>query len=86
MKLFMCLVRSELICETVKARFDYTATDEEEFDFRGGDVIAVTATPDNGWWSGELLDEARRVEGRNVFPRNFVRPVTGHTAILFYGQ
>ncbi|KAF8161367.1 hypothetical protein B0H34DRAFT_700652 [Crassisporium funariophilum] len=56
----------------VKALYDYTATIEEEFDFQAGDVIAVTATPDDGWWSGELLDEARRVEGRNVFPSNFV--------------
>ncbi|KAH9485613.1 Septation protein imp2 [Psilocybe cubensis] len=56
----------------VKALYDYTATIHEEFDFQAGDVIAVTATPDDGWWSGELLDEARRVEGRNVFPSNFV--------------
>ncbi|KIM40368.1 hypothetical protein M413DRAFT_446555 [Hebeloma cylindrosporum] len=56
----------------VKALYEYQATIEEEFDFQPGDVIAVTATPDDGWWSGELLDEARRVEGRNVFPSNFV--------------
>jgi SH3 domain len=57
---------------TVKALYDYTATIQEEFDFQAGDVIAVTATPDDGWWSGELLDENRRVEGRHVFPSNFV--------------
>jgi len=56
----------------VKALYDYQATIQEEFDFQAGDVIAVTATPDDGWWSGELLDEARREEGRNVFPSNFV--------------
>ncbi|KAJ7647884.1 SH3 domain-containing protein [Roridomyces roridus] len=56
----------------VKALYDYTATIDEEFDFQAGDVIAVTATPDDGWWSGELLDEARREEGRHVFPSNFV--------------
>ncbi|KAJ7799960.1 SH3 domain-containing protein [Mycena olivaceomarginata] len=56
----------------VKALYDYTATIGEEFDFQAGDVIAVTATPDDGWWSGELLDEARREEGRHVFPSNFV--------------
>ncbi|EAU91803.1 SH3 domain-containing protein [Coprinopsis cinerea okayama7 len=56
----------------VKALYDYTATIDEEFDFQAGDVIAVTATPDDGWWSGELLDENRRVEGRHVFPSNFV--------------
>lgn len=56
----------------VKALYDYTATIDEEFDFQSGDVIAVTATPDDGWWSGELLDEARREEGRHIFPSNFV--------------
>ena len=56
----------------VKALYDYTATTDEEFDFQAGDVIAVTETPDDGWWSGELLDEARRKEGRNIFPSNFV--------------
>ncbi|KAG5644505.1 hypothetical protein DXG03_008247 [Asterophora parasitica] len=56
----------------VKALYDYNATIEEEFDFQAGDVIAVTATPDDGWWSGELLDEARREEGRHIFPSNFV--------------
>lgn len=56
----------------VKALFDYQATIEEEFDFQAGDVIAVTATPEDGWWSGELLDEARRQPGRHIFPSNFV--------------
>lgn len=56
----------------VKALYDYQATIPEEFDFQSGDIIAVTATPDDGWWSGELLDEARREVGRNVFPSNFV--------------
>ncbi|KAJ7496597.1 SH3 domain-containing protein [Mycena latifolia] len=56
----------------VKALYDYGATTAEEFDFQAGDVIAVTSTPDDGWWSGELLDEQRREDGRHVFPSNFV--------------
>ena len=48
------------------------ATIEEEFDFQEGDIIAVTATPEDGWWSGELLDETRRQPGRHIFPSNFV--------------
>ncbi|VDC02787.1 unnamed protein product [Peniophora sp. CBMAI 1063] len=56
----------------VKALYDYSATIPEEFDFQQGDIIAVTATPEDGWWSGELLDEARRVPGRHIFPSNFV--------------
>ncbi|KAJ4471517.1 SH3 domain-containing protein [Lentinula aciculospora] len=57
----------------VEAMYDYTATIDEEFNFQAGDIIAVTDIPDDGWWSGELLDEARREEGRHVFPSNFVR-------------
>ncbi|KAI0069934.1 hypothetical protein K474DRAFT_1713771 [Panus rudis PR-1116 ss-1] len=56
----------------VKAMYDYQATIDEEFDFQAGDIIAVTDTPEDGWWSGELLDEARRQPGRTVFPSNFV--------------
>jgi hypothetical protein len=65
----------ELIHEqiyAVQALYDYQATIDEEFDFQAGDIIAVTATPEDGWWSGELLDEARRQRGRHVFPSNFV--------------
>ncbi|OCH92060.1 hypothetical protein OBBRIDRAFT_824978 [Obba rivulosa] len=56
----------------VQALYDYQATIDEEFDFQAGDIIAVTATPEDGWWSGELLDDARRQPGRHVFPSNFV--------------
>lgn len=58
---------------SVQALYDYQATIDEEFDFQAGDVIAVTATPEDGWWSGVLLDENRRQHGRHVFPSNFVR-------------
>lgn len=57
----------------VTALYDYQAVIDEEFDFQTNDVIAVTATPEDGWWSGELLDEARKQPGRHVFPSNFVR-------------
>jgi len=56
----------------VKALYDYQATIDEEFDFQAGDVIAVTSTPDDGWWTGELLDDSRRIPGRTIFPSNFV--------------
>ncbi len=57
---------------TVKALYDYQATTPEEFDFQTGDIIAVTATPDDGWWSGVLLDDTRRIPGRTTFPSNHV--------------
>ncbi|KAJ1030461.1 hypothetical protein NDA16_001370 [Ustilago loliicola] len=56
----------------VKALYDYQATNPEEFSFTTGDVIAVTHTEADGWWQGELLDEARRKVGANTFPSNFV--------------
>ncbi|KAG8776029.1 hypothetical protein FRC15_000179 [Serendipita sp. 397] len=56
----------------VKALYDYNATIPEEFDFQAGDVIAVLATPDDGWWQGILLDDSRRQPGRTTFPSNFV--------------
>ncbi|WVR04978.1 hypothetical protein IAU60_001990 [Kwoniella sp. DSM 27419] len=54
----------------VKALYDYSAQSAAEFDFQANDIIAVTSTPEDGWWSGELLDEARRVPGRTDFPSN----------------
>jgi SH3 domain len=72
----------------VRALYDYYATIPEEFDFQANDIIAVTATPEDGWWSGELLDESRRVPGRHIFPSNYVW-TQQHTAdgreVLFYG-
>ncbi len=56
----------------VKALYDYQATIDEEFNFQAGDIIAVTATPEDGWWRGELVDEKKRQHGRYVFPSNFV--------------
>lgn len=64
---------SPFVSLTVQALYDYTATIPEEFGFQAGDVIAVTATPEDGWWSGELMDEARRVPGKHIFPSNFVK-------------
>ena len=69
-KVFKSVSRHPLFL--VKALYDYTASIEEEFDFQAGDIIAVISTPEDGWWSGELLDEARRQRGRHVFPSNFV--------------
>jgi hypothetical protein len=36
-----------------------SATLGSEFDFQEGDIIAVTATPPDGWWSGKLDSMAR---------------------------
>ncbi|GMK55472.1 hypothetical protein CspeluHIS016_0205280 [Cutaneotrichosporon spelunceum] len=55
----------------VRALFPYQAVGPFEFDFQKDDIIAVTSTPSDGWWSGELLDESRRQPGRTDFPSNF---------------
>jgi hypothetical protein len=63
-------VRERELITDVKALYDYQAQSAAEFDFQAGDIIAVTNTPEDGWWSGELLDEARRQAGRTDFPSN----------------
>lgn len=67
---FPCITFSDT--SIVKALYDYVAQIDEEFDFQAGDVIAVTSTPEDGWWTGVLLDDSRRIPGRTVFPSNFV--------------
>ncbi|KAJ7645985.1 hypothetical protein DFH06DRAFT_1476591 [Mycena polygramma] len=59
--------------QVLRALFDYQATIDEEFDFQQGDIIAVAATPEDGWWSGELLHDSRRVPGKHIFPSNFIQ-------------
>lgn len=56
----------------VTALYDYQATTDEEFSFTTNDIIAVWETNPDGWWMGELLDDARRRPGANTFPSNFV--------------
>lgn len=60
----------------VKAMYDYSASSTEEFSFQLGDIIAVTGTDPDGWWTGELLDERRRERGRETFPSNFTTLLT----------
>lgn len=57
----------------VVALYDYAATIDDEFDFQTGDIIGVADAPEDGWWSGELMDFTRREAGRHLFPSNFVR-------------
>ncbi|CAO1636708.1 unnamed protein product [Parajaminaea phylloscopi] len=60
----------------VKAMYDYSASSAEEFSFQQGDIIAVTGTDPDGWWTGELLDERRRERGKETFPSNFTTLLT----------
>ncbi|KAG6805803.1 hypothetical protein H0H92_013929, partial [Tricholoma furcatifolium] len=56
----------------VKARQEYTATTSDHLSFKNGDVIAVTNAGDGIRWRGDLVDEARREEGRHFSPRTHV--------------
>jgi hypothetical protein len=58
----------------VKALYDYTATIPEEFDFKAGDMIAVTRVSKSGWWIGEPpnLAEDPEKSGKRIFPSNYV--------------
>ena len=65
---------SDKYCSLTKAKAiaDHEATLDEEFDFKKGDLIAVTAILNDGWWRGELQDEARRQPGQYLFPSHLV--------------
>ncbi|KAH8110556.1 hypothetical protein DFH11DRAFT_1514188, partial [Phellopilus nigrolimitatus] len=56
----------------VRAKHDYFATSAKEFSFEAGDVIAVTATPDDGWWCGVHVGSALRIPGKTRFPSKFI--------------
>ncbi|CAA7260508.1 unnamed protein product [Cyclocybe aegerita] len=56
----------------VKTDFPFMGVDPLDLSFDAGDIIAVTATPDDGWWHGEPVNESKRVAGKYVFPSNFV--------------
>jgi hypothetical protein len=45
---------------------------DSEFDFQVGDIIAVTHTPPDGWWSGKLIAPLPR-DKRADFSRSIRR-------------
>ncbi|KAJ7678586.1 hypothetical protein B0H14DRAFT_3682987 [Mycena olivaceomarginata] len=53
---------------TVKALFDYRATIDEEFDFQEGDIIAVTATPEDGGGAASCWTTGGAFRG-NIYSR-----------------
>ncbi|CAG8460659.1 12754_t:CDS:10 [Ambispora gerdemannii] len=57
----------------VTTLYDYRATIPEEISFTAGDILAVLAMQDDGWWEGEILDVSRKVRG--LFPSNFTTPL-----------
>lgn len=51
----------------VEALYDHTADDEDELNFKVGDMVEVLEMPDGGWWKGRCHGE----EG--LFPVNYVK-------------
>ena len=57
----------------VKALGDLRAASFGQMNLLKGDIIAVVAAADNGWWTGELVDDGRRMGSWGaVFPKTFV--------------
>ncbi|KAI0740983.1 hypothetical protein C8Q76DRAFT_853201 [Earliella scabrosa] len=57
----------------VKALGDLQAASFGHMNLLKGDMIAVVAVAVNGWWTGELVDDGRRMGSWGaVFPRTFV--------------
>ena len=65
-----------------KATSDYEAMLAEEFDFKKGDVIAVTAMPDDGWWRGELQDMWTYTEDGSLDTKDVIVEVDGDGNVI----
>lgn len=53
----------------VKALYDFIAEEQDELNFRAGDIIEVVDQPESFWWVGQL-------RGRTgLFPTNYITPL-----------
>ncbi|KAI9138973.1 hypothetical protein BKA69DRAFT_1088331, partial [Paraphysoderma sedebokerense] len=59
----------------VRALYDYNAQIPEELDLDRGQVLAVLATQEDGWWIAEL--QIGRQKRRGYIPSNFVEEYIG---------
>ena len=57
---------------TVEAQYSYRGAEASDMDLEPGDLIAVLATPETGWWIGKQLTEERDIPGKTIFPSNYV--------------
>ncbi|KAI1783199.1 hypothetical protein LXA43DRAFT_1067888 [Ganoderma leucocontextum] len=55
----------------VRATVPYHASEPGDLELLEGDIVGVTALREDGWASGEPVDEARRQLGRYLLPSNF---------------
>ena len=60
----------------VVANYDFAPQDNEELEFRRGEIITVVEKKDPNWWTGEIMRDNNRV-CRGYFPMTYVSPYTG---------
>ncbi|EGC35502.1 hypothetical protein DICPUDRAFT_92017 [Dictyostelium purpureum] len=57
--------------DSVRALYDYNATEENEITFKANDLIKVVLKDESGWWQGSVVgDPTGRV---GSFPSNFIK-------------
>ena len=56
----------------MKAVSNYTGADDKDLTFSVGDVIEVSKTSNDGWWTGRLVNGRKRQRDRRLFPANLV--------------
>eukprot|EP01132_Coremiostelium_polycephalum_P001087 gene1087-1378_t len=55
--------------ETVRALYDYVATEDNEISFKANNIIKVIQRDESGWWQGSIVGGDNKV---GMFPSNFV--------------
>eukprot|EP01133_Synstelium_polycarpum_P009153 gene9153-10739_t len=56
--------------ETVRALYDYNATEENEISFKANNIVKVMQRDESGWWQGTVIGGGDGKIG--MFPSNFV--------------
>ena len=57
---------------SVRAISNYTGSDDKDLTFSVGDVIEVSKTSNDGWWTGKLVNSRKRQRNGRLFPANLV--------------
>jgi hypothetical protein len=58
---------------TVRVLYDYQSCAREELSIFKDQLIPVTATHEDGWWEGIVVEKGRRRKG--LFPSNFTEHI-----------
>lgn len=69
---------------TVQAEYSFQGENNDELQFKKGDIITVTQREDGGWWEGTLN------EVTGWFPSNYVKEFKGMSKSIikhiFFGK